>query len=194
MKTMKVDKNEAPEGYEAREYPPWGCLLCAFHSFGGCILQPITCGMESRKDRCHVYFVKKESEKTMEDQYETLTADSAENCKTIVGWLFSGTVDFFAPGISDVWKESAGKSLVIGWEYRRKKPAPKKTKKLVDRTREEFLQLVGRYWAKNKRVGERYIIQSDNWFHTIKPQEHWQIAPLWTEEWEPMQKEIEVEG
>jgi hypothetical protein len=68
---------------------------------------------------------------------------------------------------------------------------PKKTKKLVNREREDFWPLIGRYWAKDS-AGRRYLTIDDTW-HYRSIQEGWQIAPLGTEDWQPMQKEIEVE-
>ena len=70
---------------------------------------------------------------------------------------------------------------------------PKKTKKLVNREQKDFWPLIGRYWARDKK-GKRFLIQNDNWVHAVDSQENWEIAPLGTEDWKPMQKEIEVEG
>jgi hypothetical protein len=62
---MSVDKNEAPEGYEACELntiDKCGCYGCAFYT------RPITCKRfdciaDERKDECEVIFKKKETDK-----------------------------------------------------------------------------------------------------------------------------------
>jgi hypothetical protein len=125
----------------------------------------------------------------MEDQYETLTSDSEENCKTILCWFFQGPVEVRTIGGNWIKPQAVG----VGFVYRRKKPAPKKIKKLVDRTREDFWPLIGRYWAMDPQVGKRFLIHYDGLVNDICLQKDWQIAPLGTEDWEPMQKEIEVE-
>ena len=66
---------------------------------------------------------------------------------------------------------------------------PKKTKKLVDRTAEELTPLIG-YIARKKRDGLYFMITSNQVFD----QENMEIAPLGSEDWQPMRKEIEVKG
>jgi hypothetical protein len=130
----------------------------------------------------------KESEKNMkEDEY--LTADSAENCHKILDWSFSPGVEI---KVGSEWYDHFD-GVRRGCKYRRKNQAPPKVKKLVDREQEDFWPLIGRYWARDKK-GKRFLIQNDNWAHAVDSQENWQIAPLGTEDWQPMQKEIEVEG
>lgn len=182
----------------------------------------------------------------MEDEYETLCADSVENFKTIVEWMFScGTQ--VKSDIDEWYSHSNVSFLEIGRTYRRKKPQtdvlltdpgeisrrilagavecmqgtvwihatvhdtnfiatklelgakyrlkpgcklpPKKTKKLVPRTPEEFWPLIGRWWCRHKKDNFRSIIQSDR----LSCQDEWEIAPLGSEEWQPMMKEVEVE-
>jgi hypothetical protein len=54
----------------------------------------------------------------MEDEYETLCADSAENCKTIAEWVFNKEAEYvFHDGASFVL------GMQIGKTYRRKKPS-----------------------------------------------------------------------
>jgi hypothetical protein len=65
---------------------------------------------------------------------------------------------------------------------------PKKTKKLIDRTAEELIPLIG-YIARKKRDGLYFMITSNQVFD----QENMEIAPLGSEDWQPMRKEIEVE-
>jgi hypothetical protein len=142
-----------------------------------------------------VHFIKKESEKTMEYEWEYLTADTAENCKTIGEWVFNHQAEVMQRSLSGTgtghWIFTI--ALVVGKEYRRKKPAPPKVKKLVNREQEDFWPLIGRYWARDKK-GKRFLIQNDNWVHAVDFQENWQIAPLGTEEWQPMMIERLVDS
>jgi hypothetical protein len=129
----------------------------------------------------------KESEKTMEE-YEYLTADSAENCKTIAEWIFAREAEVGQFCQSElVFCETI--ALVLGKAYRRRKPAPPKVKKLVDRTAEELIPLIG-YIARKKRDGLYFMITSNQVFD----QENMEIAPLGSDDFLPMQKEIEVVG
>ncbi len=140
----------------------------------------------------------KEREKTMEG-YEYTTANTREAWRTIVDAIHRGDCEIkrslvrpekdgkFA--ISIVWDRAT--HIENGREYRWKTPAPPKVKKLVDRTPEEFWPLIGKWWAKNS--DGRYLILSDSIPHGYE-QNQYHIAPLGTEDWQPMQKEIEVEG
>ena len=130
---------------------------------------------------------KKESEKTME-KYEYLTADSADNCHKILDWSFSPGVEI---KINGEWADHFD-GVRRGYRYRRKNQSPPKVKKLVNREQKDFWPLIGRYWAKDSD-GRRYLIFNDTW-HSCAIQECWQIAPLGSEDFLPMQKEIEVEG
>ena len=135
------------------------------------------------------------------EEYEYMTANTLEAWRTIVDAIFSGDCEIKRSvvkpegtrgiTVSVVWDRAT--HIENGREYRWKKPAPPKVKKLVDRTAEGFWPLIGRYWARDKK-GKRFLIQNDNWVHAVDHQENWQIAPLGTEDWQPMQKEIEVEG
>jgi hypothetical protein len=192
----------------------------------------------------------------MEYEYETLCADSVENCKAIVDWMFSGPIYVQSQLPPGDYSRSAVGEIHRGRTYRRKKPAadvlltdiddiprgiiagvvefrypkskdkknwsiacafgeewirsnlkediqyrikpghtlpPKKVKKLVDRKQEDFWPLIGRYWARNKD-GRRYIIACDHWNNAADSQANWQIAPLGSEEWGPMQKSVEVDA
>lgn len=128
--------------------------------------------------------------KPMEDEHETLCADSMENFKTIVEWMFTCGTQVKSE-LDEEYSHFNVSFLERGRTYRRKKPQPKKVKKLVPRTAEEFWPLIGRWWARNKD-GERYLILNANW--SDDPQEHYEIAPLGTEEWQPMMVFKEVEG
>jgi hypothetical protein len=190
----------------------------------------------------------KESGKTMEE-YEYMTADTAENCAEIFKWKQAGRVEIYD---DPRWLLSAHFGLHFGQKYRRKKPAqdvlltdpeeisqgsyigaidvrvhddatwkrsfvlttqqaqnelnirhsfrvtpgktlpPKKTKKLVDRTPEEFWPFIGTWWYRytDKKTRNRYLINDSD----FPFQENKEIAILGTEDWQPMQKEIEVEG
>jgi hypothetical protein len=128
----------------------------------------------------------KESEKTMEE-HEYLTADNAKNCKIIAEWIFAREAEVGQFCLSElVFCETI--ALVLGKVYRRKKPAHPKVKKLVDRTAEELIPLIG-YIARKKRDGLYFMITSNQVFD----QENMEIAPLGSEDFLPMQKEIEVE-
>ena len=202
---MPVDKNEAPEGHEAVE-SIFGCKGCHVgnnpHTCPKNNVVPVTvfCGSFHRKDKTSVIFIKKERlEKTMEE-YEYMTANTLEAWRTIVDAIFRGDCEIKRSvvkpegtrgiAVSVVWDRAT--HIENGREYRWKKPAPPKVKQLVDRTAEDFWPLIGRYWAKDS-AGRRYLILNDTW-HSCAIQECWQIAPLGTEEWQPMQKEIEVES
>jgi hypothetical protein len=151
-------------------------------------------------DNVRVHFIKKERlEKTMEE-YEYLTANTLEAWRTIVDAIFRGDCEIKRSvvkpegtrgiAVSVVWDRAT--HIENGREYRWKKPAPPKVKKLVDRTAEDFWPLIGRHWAKDS-AGRRYLILNDTW-HSCAIQECWQIAPLGSEDFLPMQKEIEVES
>ena len=88
--------------------------------------------------------------------------------------------------------ENIGHYIKNGVKYRVKTGCtlpPKKIKKLVDRTAEELIPLIG-YIARKKRDGLYFMITSNQVFD----QENMEIASFGSEEWQPMQKEIEVEG
>jgi len=82
-----VDKNEAPEGYEAISDEGmghvWACEKCAFH-FTGC--PKISCYPEARKDKEYVYFKKVTNELTLETRLNTLTIGK---CIPIDGGLYA---------------------------------------------------------------------------------------------------------
>jgi hypothetical protein len=69
---------------------------------------------------------KKESEKTMEE-YEHMTADSAENCHKILDWSFSPGVEI---KIGAEWFDHFD-GVRKGYKYRRKTPAPQKEIEVV---------------------------------------------------------------
>jgi hypothetical protein len=204
---MPVDPNEAPEGMISCISPNGkACSLCAYRYELSPCASKYKCISCLRNDKQYVYFIKKPQEtKTMENEYEYLTADTAENCKTLVDWVFAGECEIRTTSIS---REFGHKFLSVVWisadtvvrnrEYRRKKPAAdvlplKKVKKLIDRNQEDFWPLIGQYWARNKD-GRRYIIACDHWNHAADSQANWEIAPLGTEEWGPMQKTVEVDA
>ncbi len=141
----------------------------------------------------------KESEKNMEE-YEYMTANTREAWHTIVDAIFrvgceikctlTKCTELCVFEFSTGWARAD--RVENGREYRWKKPSPPKVKKLVNREQEDFWPLIGRYWAKDS-ADRRYLILDDAW-HSCAIQDCWQIAPLGTEDWQPMQKEIEVEG
>jgi hypothetical protein len=82
-------------------------------------------------------------------------------------------------------------NMEVGWEFCLKRGyslPKKKVKKLVDRTAEELIPLIG-YIARKKRDWLYFMITSNHVFD----QENMEFAPLGTEDWQPMQKEIEVD-
>jgi hypothetical protein len=195
---MPVDKNEAPEGYEARPHEIGACKNCSFRD--RCNDATPRCVPLRRNDKSSVYFIKKERlEKAMEE-YEHMTANTREAWRTIVDAIFRGDCEIKRSvvkpegirgiAVSVVWDRAT--HIENGREYRWKKPAPPKVKKLVDRTPEEFWPLIGRYWAKDS-AGRRYLILNDTW-HSCAIQEGWQIAPIGTEDWEPMMIERLVDS
>jgi hypothetical protein len=197
---MPVDKNEAPEGCFAVENDKsltirGNCRKCAFFS-GAC--PEVGCTSTQRNDSTSVYFIKKESEKTMEE-YEHMTANTLESWRTIVDAIFRGDCEMrrdlfrYKDGELEgpvVWDRAS--CVENGREYRWKKPAQPKVKKLVDRTPEEFWPMIGKWWYryKDKKTRNRYLINDSDFLF----QENKEIALLGSEDWQPMQKEIEVEG
>jgi hypothetical protein len=195
----KVDKNEAPEGFYA--VSGVACAPCAFNCKSFCTYEEKygkrpNCSSDRRLDACHVHFIKKESERNMEE-YEYCKAGTHEEWCTIVDAIFRGDCEIkrtlvrvipdkgkFACSV--VWDRAT--HIENGREYRWKKPAPPKVKKLVDRTAEELTPLIG-YIARKKRDGLYFMITSNQVFD----QENMEIAPLGSEDFLPMQKEIEVE-
>ncbi len=141
----------------------------------------------------------KESEKNMEE-YEYMTANTREAWHTIVDAIFRGDCEikrsFVRPdkdgkfAISVVWDRAS--HIENDREYRWKKPAPPKVKKLVDRTPEDMLLLIGKYVMRftSREGGTRLILSND----VPSFQNEREIAPIGTEDWKPMQKEIEVVG
>jgi hypothetical protein len=139
------------------------------------------------------------------EEYEYVTANTREEWRTIVDAIFRGDCEIkrsvvmrnpdkdgkFA--ISVVWDRATQieNHILNGREYRWRKLALPKVKKLVNREQKDFWPLIGRYWAKDS-AGRRFLILDDTW-HGSAIQECWQIAPLGTEEWQPLQKEIEVD-
>lgn len=199
---MPVNKNEAPEGFYA--VSGTACAPCAFNGKPFCTYEEKygkrpNCSSDRRLDDCHVHFIKKESEKTMEE-YEHMTANTLEAWRTIADAIFRGDCEIKRSvvkpegtrgiAVSIVWDRAT--HIENGREYRWKKLAPPKVKKLVDREQEDFWPLIGRYWAKDS-AGRRYMIVDDT-LHYRAIQEGWQIAPLGTEDFLPMQKEVEVES
>lgn len=132
-----------------------------------------------------------------EYEYEYFTANTREQWHKIVDAIFCGdceiqrTIAKYDNGgivsFSVCWDPAD--RVDVGREYRRKKPAPKKAKKLVDRTEEEIIPLIGRYIVRKKKDGLYFLVTSNQIFG----QEDMEIAPIGSEEWEPMQKEIEVD-
>jgi hypothetical protein len=139
---------------------------------------------------------KKESEKTMEE-YEYMTAITLESWRTIVDAIFRGDCEIkctltkctglFGFEFSTGWARAD--RVENGREYRWKKPAPPKVKKLVDRTAEELIPLIG-HIARKKRDGLYFMITSNQVFD----QENMEIAPLGSEDWQPMQVLKECEA
>lgn len=134
-----------------------------------------------------------------EYEHEYITANTLENWKRIVDAIFCGDCEIKRT-IAKYDKDSNCSFTVVwdkadrveaGREYRRKKPQPKKIKKLVPRTPEDFWPLIGKWWGKHKEnKTNRFLILNAN---VLSDQEDWEIAPLGTEEWQPMMKEVEVE-
>jgi hypothetical protein len=123
---MPVDKNEAPEGYEAVVYV--NCESCAFFN-GPC--SRLSCNGRDRADGLEVHFIKKERlEKTMEE-YEHMTANTLEAWHTVVDAIFRGDCEIKRTAASP--EGLRGFSLSVVWdrathiengrEYRWKKPA-----------------------------------------------------------------------
>ena len=131
----------------------------------------------------------KESEKTMEE-YEYLTADSADNYKIIAEWIFAREAEV-GQFCRDELVFCETIALVLGRVYRRKKPAPPKVKKLVDRAPEDFWPLIGKWWLRVMNGPDRRYLLTSDW---VTSQSAREMAPLGTEDWQPIQKEIEVEG
>lgn len=129
---MTFDPTEAPEGYIAVEHPSEKCAsdMCALYRLDKC--SAANCSKYARKDKSACYFVAKPKQteakpmdtKPMEDEYEYLVADSAENCKTIAEWVFDHEAEVMQHSMSGVgtghWIFTI--ALVVGKEYRRKKP------------------------------------------------------------------------
>ena len=126
----------------------------------------------------------------MEDEYESICADSAENCKIIIDWIFDGHA-FAKSVVTEGFSSDPVSWLEKGRVYGRKKHSAKPIKKLVNRKKEDFWPLIGKWWLRNKDGEPRILMTSDDWSHCT--QENWEIAPLGTEEWQPMMKEVEVE-
>lgn len=253
---MPIDPNEAPEGTLAVEHPGPTCPgeICIFYGKKQCADQ--TCYGDDRKDKTGCYFIKNPQPtemKPMESEHEYLDADSLENCKKILEWIFADGCEMKRTVVSkDIivlveWESASG--VLNGREYRRKKPhtdvfltdpkeisrlilegvvecmqgtvwlhatvhdtnfiatklelgakyrlkpgcklLPKKTKKLVPRTAEEFWPLIGKWWFRHKNGEPRRLITSSDFSKAT--QEYWEIAPLGSEEWRPMMKEVEGE-
>jgi hypothetical protein len=194
----KVNKNEAPEGFHAVSGNV--CAPCAFNGKPFCTYEEKygkrpNCSSDRRLDACHVHFIKKESERNMEE-YEYCKAGTHEEWRTIVDAIFRCDCEIKRSvvkpegtrgiAVSVVWDRAT--HIENGREYRWKKPAPPKVKKLVDRTAEELTPLIG-YIARKKRDGLYFMITSNQVFD----QENMEITPLGSEDWQPMRKEIEVE-
>lgn len=138
--------------------------------------------------------------KTMEDEYEYLTADTAENCKKIVDWVFAGECEKKTTSISRafgyhvlsvVW--ISADRVIRNSEYRRKKPAapPKKFKKLVDRTREDFRELLGiAFWRSKSSEAPEMLVTSA----IAHVQDQYEISLDRGKTWGPMQKTVEVDA
>jgi hypothetical protein len=90
--------------------------------------------------------------------------------------------------ISVVWDRAT--HIESGREYRWKNPAPPKAKILVDRTPDEFWPLIGKWWLRTMNGADRRYLLTSDW---VTSQSTHEIAPLGTEDWEPMQKEIKVD-
>jgi hypothetical protein len=122
------------------------------------------------------------------EEYETLIADTAENCAELFKWKQAGRVEIYdAPR----WLLSAHFGLHFGQKYRRRKPAQPKVKKLVDRTDEELIPMLGLYLVKSKENGHVQVLFTNV---LLRPQSEMIICKIGETEWQPMQKEIEVEG
>jgi hypothetical protein len=131
------------------------------------------------------------------EEYEYMTANTQEAWRAIVDAIFRGDCEMKRTLIKCTgfcgFESSTGWApadrVENGREYRWKKPAPPKVKKLVDRTAEELTPLIG-YIARKKRDGLYFMITSNQVFD----QENMEIAPFGSGDFLPMQKEIEVEG
>jgi hypothetical protein len=192
---MPVDKNEAPEGHEARPHEIGSCKNCSFRD--RCNDATPKCVPLRRKDKSSVYFIKKERlEKTMEE-YEYMTASTRESWRTIVDAIFRGDCEIKRSVVKSEGTRGIAVSVVWdlathienGREYRWKKPAPPKAKRLVDRLPEDLWPLIGIWWIRHKNTGHRGLMIKDHY----ADQTGIEIAPPGGE-WRPMQKEIEVVG
>ena len=71
---MAIDKNEAPEGYEAVENVDGVCDGCAFDPAGNICPTDGSgyqlCAIDARNDATEVYFIKKEESAEMKDKIE----------------------------------------------------------------------------------------------------------------------------
>jgi hypothetical protein len=111
--------------------------------------------------------------------------------------ILSGVVQFRVKNTQTDWMtgffaEHVKTNLERGYEYRIKPGCvlpPKKVKKLVDRTAEDFWPLIGIWWIRHKNTGHRGLMIKDHY----PDQSGIEIAPPGGT-WQPMQKEIEVEG
>jgi len=133
------------------------------------------------------------------EEYEYLTANTLEAWRTIVDAISRGDFEIkrslvrsekdgrFA--VSVVWDLAT--HIENGREYRWKKPAPPKVKKLVDRAAEDFWPLIGKWWYryKGETTRNRYLIFASD----FRSQDIKEMAPRGSESWRPMQKEIEVD-
>jgi hypothetical protein len=92
---MPIDPNDVPVGrldLYASALEGRGCLSCACYVKGEeCAINE--CLSTERKDGYSVIFKKKPQPtetKPMEDEYEISTADTAEEAKKVIDWIFSG--------------------------------------------------------------------------------------------------------
>ena len=111
--------------------------------------------------------------------------------------ILSGVVQFRVKNPQTDWmtaffSDHVNTNLERGYEYRIKPGCvlpPEKIKKLVDRTAEELIPLIG-YIARKKRDGLYFMITSNQVFD----QENMEIAPLGSDDWQPMQVLKECEA
>ncbi len=124
-----------------------------------------------------------------QDEYEKRRAITHNNFHEIAKWVIDGTalvVDH--DGTKETYRETG--AIILGNLYARKNPNyKKKVKKMVDLTPEEITPMIGKYIFVNKSSPGVWLITSNNFGN----QEGLYIAPIGTTDWQPMQKEIEVE-
>lgn len=163
--------------------------LCNTGHQCGCDIKDLFC-CGNCPDKCVPALRHTVTKEDLEDEYEYLVSDSAENCKTIVEWMFSGVeIHEFQPA-NGMWLDTA--IIEKGTKYRRKKPAPpKKVTKLVDRTPEELANFIGVAFFRNNARKDIFKLLIVNLFAN---QEQYEISLDRGKTWCPMQKTVEIDA